>query len=248
MLNKKNAVCLGVVIGTMLPMVSMSESLKKQREWPSAMPQISAQLKEQYEYDPEAGAGSNKLLSVTVVNAARESKYQAVTVFRDGSPTEWEGRDLMTGKNTPYVKTLWAYHGYGALFISAENPVEQLVFEPSEKWPARQFKVLTAFRDGMKFMFSCEMKSKVSASTVFPQLPGGLYTYDCSSRTNSVYASANGWVTSVYSDYLDIQVASEINKNKTPDMTVFQGSSVETTIRFYDLKGVVQSIVTRDVR
>lgn len=216
--------------------------LKKQREWPSSIPAPSPELKKQYEYDPEAGGASDKLVSTTdVLTQGPKTLRDQRIEYRKGVPVSGNGG---------WFKMVMVYHGYAAMYTTPELSVVSVKFSSTGPWPAKSFKVFTESRtpggDPSKVAFSCTEKTAFSADDVFKGLPGKIYVHDCKffyAADHSPELSPEGEpYVSYYSDYLGMPVFA-----KQKPLTLPGGELVTTYgFTFLDKTGIQKTITFTD--
>jgi hypothetical protein len=200
--------CSGIIFS-----LQSSAEMKKLRDWPAAIPAPSAELKKQYEYDPAAGAGSNKLISIESTLANPYGSTLTKINYVNGAPVSGVG-DWST-----YVM---AYHWF--LYIASGSTMNTKVvnYTDSGSWPSKSIKFLVVndsntanYRIKTTGITECKQGRSFVASNIFPSLPGKVYEYKCSSSASSSFtgnnvASEDGMApvrsTAYYSEYLDMNL------------------------------------------
>jgi hypothetical protein len=188
--------------------------MTKLRSWPAAIPAPSLEMKKQYEFDPAAGAGNSKIISIETTYANSAGSSTTKINYVNGAPVSG------TGEWQSYVM---AYHWF--LYISSGYLTTKVVnYSDSGNWPSKSLKFLVStVVDGkhnvmkMTSISECIQKNSFLASSAFPSLPGKVYEYRCtSSGSTSLTTKSNNDTTEngteptsstmYYSDYLDMNL------------------------------------------
>lgn len=187
-----------------------SAEMQKLRSWPAAIPVPSAELKKQYEYDPAAGAGSDKLLTVETTHVNSAGSTITKINYVNGMPVSG------TGDWSSYVM---AYHWF--LYISSGAMKTKVInYTDSGSWPSKSVKFLVVMQSDRKNssfkttdITECLQGGSFIASSAFPSLPGKVYEYKCVTTSASSLDMNNQTSESgtdpfrsmyYYSDYLDM--------------------------------------------
>jgi hypothetical protein len=216
--------------------------LKKYREWPPAVKVPTPDIKRQYEYDPEAGAISKKLISTSY-------KFMYGSKVVSSTQINYKNSAAISG-TAGWNYGVATYHGFG--FISSFDlaVTQKLIYQSQGKWPADAVKVYMESVDAKgnvtKTGSVCRQKKSFHASSIFPTLPGKLYRYECSVSTGMIsdgftWAPGAHTVISYYSDYLDTSIFTDTNYDP-PVVDGVQGFAT-TTYLFVDDSGVQQNII-----
>ena len=200
-----------------------SAELTKLRSWPAAIPVPSAELKKQYEYDPAAGAGSDKLISIDSTTGHDAGSSSMKVNYVNGAPVSGTG---------DWSGAMSAYHGFASI-MSSSMTTESINYKDAGNWPSKALKVHSVL--SMKSMYNYEQRSIIectqsrsfSAASMFPTLPGKVYEYKCNS-TGSTFMVMNNQkngltpmqYTLYYSDYLDINLMVRIEGS--PQWTTYK--------------------------
>jgi hypothetical protein len=218
-----------------------SAELKKLREWPIALPEPSPEIKKQYEYDPEAGATTSKLLSLTsrVFKDGAEINTQT-THYRNAMPVSGSGN---------WNTLLPVYHGFSGLFTSMGYKAVKLKYASSGPWPAKEFKIYTEHVSAQgvsKTASACKQIKSIKADRYFVALPGNIHVYEClvkfggTSGDFTFAPDSQPWMN-IYSDYLGV-VMSAFYK----DPQVIPGIRTEAEYKFSDINGREQVVVAEE--
>lgn len=211
----------------------LAASLEKRRTWPTTVPLINSELTTQYEYDPEAGGVSAQVISIDTQTVAAGNSSGIKINFKNGVPLSWHTYGGSSGQAAPSIKTLPAYHGFGALYSSQYATTTAINFTSKGRWPAGEFKLLTTAQPDYKTLLSCTLKGSNPAKTQFPNLPGQLFHYYClSSVGGGTSASGKLGIKISYSDYLDMGVTNTVDLQSSIDTSGFLNSSNSLTIEF----------------
>ncbi|VVN00591.1 hypothetical protein PS662_03325 [Pseudomonas fluorescens] len=217
-----------------------SAELKKLRDWPAALEAPSPEIRKQYEYDPEAGAATSKLLSSTsrIFKDGAEVNTQ-ITNYRNSTPVSGTGS---------WNTLLPAYHGFSAFFTSPMKTTK-LKYSSSGPWPASEFKIFSENINPQgvgKSATACKQVKNLKADRYLATLPGNIYTYECLMKYGGTsgdftYAPDALSLINMYSDYLGIVISSfYIDPSVTP------GLRVRGEYKFVDVNGKEQIVVTED--
>ncbi|WP_449440751.1 hypothetical protein [Pseudomonas migulae] len=218
-----------------------SAELKKLRDWPIALEVPSPEIKKQYEYDPEAGAATSKLLSYTsrVFKDGVEVNTQT-TNYRNSSPVSGSGS---------WNTLLPVYHGFGVFFTSPMKTTK-LKYSSSGPWPANEFKIFSENVNSQgvnKSATVCKQVKALKADRYLAVLPGSIYIYECLMKYGGTsgdftYAPDALSLMNVYSDYLGIVISGFYK-----DSQVTPGLRVKGEYKFLDVNGKEQVVVAEDV-
>jgi hypothetical protein len=184
--------------------------MKKLRDWPAAIPAPSVELKKQYEYDPAAGAGNDRIISIAYAQRGYNSdgSNSVNSIYANGVPVSGTGK----------WKQFFAYHGF-AFVTSDEIPTTSINYSDAGQWPAKSLKMLIVYASDnfvSKEIHECSQGRSIDARNVFSTLPGKVYEYKCSvSMSSQIINEMNHSPDGVhyryilyYSDYLDISLMS----------------------------------------
>jgi hypothetical protein len=200
--------------GLLLSLQSLAE-LAKLRSWPAAISVPSAELKKQYEYDPAAGAISDKLISVETTIGHSAGSSTTKTNYVNGAPVSGTG-DWAVGMS--------AYHGFASI-MAFSMTTESINYRDSGNWPAKSIKVhsVTSLKSMANYeqrsISECTQSRSFSAGSMFPTLPGKIYEYKCVGTGSTYMLVSNQGVenglpptryTAYYSDYLDMNLMSKV--------------------------------------
>lgn len=176
--------------------------LKKLRNWPSGVPEPTSEIKRQFEYDPDAAAISPSLTfaSIKVSYGSKIGSIHRVN-YQDSSP-------VSGAKDWNF--SVSAYHG----FIPVMTSTTKMKFQKDSAWPSANFKTYYEYTyDGTatKVGLVCKRIKSPPAASIFPELPGQIYRYDCAvtSATESngyIHAPNLPVAKNYYSDYLDTTI------------------------------------------
>jgi len=218
-----------------------SAELKKLRDWPPAIEAPSPEIKKQYEYDPEAGAATSKLLSSTsrIFKDGVEVNTQTIN-YRNSAPVSGSGS---------WNTSLPVYHGFTGFFTSPIKTTK-LKYSSSGRWPANEFKIFAENVDSQsmnKSATACKQVKSLKADRYFAVLPGNVYVYEClvkygGTSGDFTYAPDAMSLVNVYSDYLGVVISAFY---KDPQVT--PGVRVKGEYKFLDASGKEQVIVAEDV-
>lgn len=214
--------------------------LKKLRDWPPQTPVHSQELKRQYEYDPAAGAISNKLTSISTT-------FSYGTRVASSSRVEFRNsQNVSGGESAAYGLT--AYHTFVSIMTSPQFKTQKVKFSQSTPWPANEFKIYTEYvHQGVttKNAMICRKAMSFNATNIFPKLPGHIYRYDCDTTSGTITdgftIAPDAHLTKYYySDYLDAQIFADTGFDFHV-MDGIQGMS-NSEIGFIDSSGQAQKI------
>lgn len=200
-------ILIAALLGLTIVPTLQAQTLKKQRDWPASIKVPDAALKEQYEYDPAAGAISAKLLSTTQTFKGNAVLRQ----YSNGAPA---------GGSAGWADHLYAYHGFAAISSGSGMRTRVVKFQSSGAWPAKSFKVYSeVVADSglnIRVLTQCELLASFPAAQALdPKLPGKIHKFDCKTQTLSegvvdgMQFDKNAETypgISYYSDYLDVVI------------------------------------------
>lgn len=217
-MNSPMKICVSTLL--VLFVGNAGAELKKLREWPSQVPVPSPELKRQYEFDPEAGAVSPRLVSTSTMVSSGSQIYQSSGVnFKNGVP--------VSGK-TGWNWGVSAYHGFAMIMTKPTMSTSKLKFQSSSPWPPSELKLYSeSTMSGQTFKsgIACIKNKTLAASTIFPTLPGSLVRYECNTSTGSTHENFT-WApgpqnyTTYYSDYLDSPIFTDTGAKQLGVVTV----------------------------
>ncbi|PTQ67505.1 hypothetical protein [Pseudomonas sp. GV071] len=222
-----------VLAGSLLSVTASGAAMKKLRSWPAAVPVPSAALKEQYEYDPAAGAVNSKLLRMQSVTNGNTFEIR----YTNGVPS---------GGHQTWNQSVIAYHGFTGIMNTPFAVTEVLKYKQQGAWPASALDIYSEHSAGelhTKTIFKCQRVGAVEAGSAISALPGKLYKYQC-----KYSAVSNGAINGTpvnnqlyefssiyyYSDYLDTVAAIKYVNSPTP-------MSTTSTLDFIDASGTTRS-------
>ena len=193
--------------------------MTKVRSWPAAIPVPSAELKKQYEYDPAAGAVSDKVVSVESTTTDAGVSTSVKVNYSGGMPVSGVNR---------WADAVLAYHGFSSFmatqYESLKIYTKSLNYSESGGWPSKSLKILLTniAKDEnsiseIALLTECVQIRSFNASVSFPLLPGRVYEYKCIASSASKLTSTRPEVSRepyeigsekypsiiYYSDYLD---------------------------------------------
>jgi hypothetical protein len=210
----KQSLTIAILCSGLIFSMQSSAELTKVRSWPPSITAPSANLVKQYEFDPAAGAGSDKLISVDTTIGTSAASSSTKVNYAKGVPVSGSG---------DWSNSVMAYHGFAFITASAMT-TESLNYSDSGNWPSKSLKVFSVLsmkkmsNYQQKVIFECTQQRSFAASSAFPSLPGKVYEYKCVSSGSTVMTINNEKVengiqpntsTSYYSDYLDMILMSK---------------------------------------
>lgn len=219
------------LLGPLLLSTTSEAAMKKLRSWPDYIQPPSAAIKEQYEYDPAAGALNAKLL-----RTRSETNGMAFeNTYRNG---------VLNGGHESWKLSVPVYHGFAGILNGSAGVTEVLKYKEQGAWPSTAFNIYeehTSDQLHSKTILKCQRQGVLEAGSVISGLPGKLYKYACA------YSAVSSGVISgtpidknlyeyqyvgYYSDYLDYVPA--MKNTSSPSATI-------QSIDFIDATGATRS-------
>lgn len=238
-MNRPMLIALGALMTVYIdPAVS---ELKKYREWPALVKVPTPEIKRQYEFDPEAGAISAKLLSLSY-NFSYGSRVASSSFINYTNSAAVSGAE---GWNVGVS----VYHGFAMIMSFDLATTQKLIYQSQGKWPASALKIYSESMDAKgnltKTGLTCKQIKSFPASNIFPSLPENLYRYECSTSTGSIsngftWAPGAHTYETYYSDYLDMPIFTDL-KLEPPVIDGITGYST-AIYSFIDKSGNKQKI------
>lgn len=219
------------VLGGLLVSVTSEAAMKKLRSWPDYIQPPSAAIKEQYEYDPAAGAMNAKLLRTR----AESSGMVFENTYRNG---------VVSGGHTSGYQALTAYHGFTGILNGTAGVTEALKYKEQGAWPSTAFNIYEEHTSGQlhsKTILKCQRQGVLEAGSLISGLPGKLHKYACAFSAVSSGVISDTPVdknlyeyqyVGYYSDYLDYVPAMKVPSSPTATLQ---------TIDFIDASGVTRT-------
>lgn len=167
---------------------SNASALEKLREWPSITPVFFENLKEQYEYDPAAGAGANG------IHLLSEKSYPGA-----------KHEVLIAGR-----EAFQAYHGFVLIHAGQTLATKEITYQEDSAWPAESFsinyKVIYVPNESVTLnTLRCTKAESWPVATKIANLPGLIVRYQCelsqvSGANGNIYRTTYAYLYSTHFD------------------------------------------------